>query len=197
MLHEGFKTWNAKKKLQYENISMENEPQQNEWHVLLSSVHFSLSESFEFLVRFSCPTCPIYRPTCSVDSNADSHQQNTAKRKANLSRGSILVDKETRGSEGMLVLSVRKILTIFHGNIAYFGRLKMFFFFLILAGLFRPVIFQMLTYLLLQVWSYNIFIRVFKRFVYFQQTYSKCIIPSTLKRYHFKNLQKITNPAMV
>ena len=129
MLHEGFKTWNAKRKLQYENISMENEPQQNEWHEHLSSVHFSLSESFEFLVRFSCPTCPIYRPTCSVDSNADSHQQNTAKRKANLSRGSRLVDKETRGSEGMLVLSLRKILTIFHGNIAYFEHLKMFFFF--------------------------------------------------------------------
>ena len=26
MLHEGFKTWNAKRKLQYDNISKKNEP---------------------------------------------------------------------------------------------------------------------------------------------------------------------------
>ena len=95
ILHEGFKTWNAKGSSSTIAYPRKTNPQQNEWHEHLRSVHFSLSGSLEFLVRFSCPACPNYRPTCSVDSNPDSHQQNTAKRKANLPQGSRLVDIQT------------------------------------------------------------------------------------------------------
>ena len=70
-------------------------PQQNEWQEHLRSVHFSLSGSLEFWGRFSCPACPNYQPACSIDSNTDSYQQNTAKREANQLQGSRLVDIET------------------------------------------------------------------------------------------------------
>ena len=93
MLHEGFKTWNAKRKLQYDNPSKENEPPAKRMtRALEVSTFFFIRKSWTF---GKYPACFNYRPTCSVDCNPDSHQQNTAKRKANLPQGSRLVDIET------------------------------------------------------------------------------------------------------
>lgn len=114
-LHEGFKTWNAKRKLQYDNVSKENEPPAKRMtRACEVSTFLFIRKSYNFGKIF-LPSSSSYRPTYSVDSNPDSHQQNKAKRKANLPRGSRLVDIETL-TEGLKECSV-----------CHFGKYSLFF----------------------------------------------------------------------
>ena len=87
---EGFKNWNAKRKLKYDNETEENEPPTKRMTRSLEVCNF-----FSKLLTFSCVYCPInYRPPVNLLYEFQPGQ-NAAKREEKGPKGSRTMDIET------------------------------------------------------------------------------------------------------